>query len=161
MCLVQTSPESPKLFGLLHRLFSSETLSILKQKAAGNGVTEEDWEDFLQYCACFLGNLGNYLSFGDTKFIPRCISSSFRSIVAASSVSDVLLPLWDEIAEEIYDLSPSKRQMGLDGKGISTYYSSDITTLEIKAVQAFLADQKLGDQVNSNVNLVPPIFLCS
>jgi dipeptidyl-peptidase III len=126
-------------------LFASDDLVILKQKATT--VTEVDWDDFLQYCACFYGNMGNYLSFGDTKFVPRCPSSSFRSILAASTSSETLLLEWDKIAEEIYDLSPSKRQMGLDGTGISTYYSADIRTEEIKAVQGFLADQKLGDQV--------------
>ena len=134
ICLIQTSPESPKLFHLLYRLFSSEDLADLEAKAL-NAVSSEQWREFLQYCACFLGNLGNYLSFGDTKFIPRCPSSSARAIIAASSKADELLGEWDALAEDIYDLSPSKRQMGLDGKGVSTYYSSDITTEEIKAVQ--------------------------
>ena len=146
-CLVQTSPESPRLFHLLYRLFAGDDLAVLEERASKSGVNPEQWQDFLQYCSCFFGNMGNYLSFGDTKFVPRCAPSSFRSIVAASSNSENLLKAWDSIAEDIYDLSPSKRQLGLDGKGISTYYSADITTEEIKLVQSFLGEQKLGDQV--------------
>jgi len=37
--------------------------------AAKNGVSSEDFEEFLIYAAAFYGNMGNYLSFGDTKFI--------------------------------------------------------------------------------------------
>jgi hypothetical protein len=36
--------------------------------------------------------------------------------------------------------------MGLEGKGISTYYSPGITEAEIKIVQDFLQSQNLGDQ---------------
>ena len=146
-CLVQTSPESPRLFQLLYRLFACDDLAVLEDRASKSGVTGEQWQEFLQYCSCFFGNMGNYLSFGDTKIVPRCSSATIRSIVASSSSSEDLLKAWDSIADDIYDLSPSKRQLGLDGKGISTYYSADITTEEIKLVQAFLGEQKLGDQV--------------
>jgi dipeptidyl-peptidase-3 len=131
----------------LYRLFAGDDLSVLQEKASKSGVTGEEWQDFLQYCSCFFGNMGNYLSFGDTKFVPRCSPSTARSIVAGSSKSEELLKAWDSIADDVYDLSPSKRQLGLDGKGISTYYSADISTEEIKLVQTFLGEQKLGDQV--------------
>jgi hypothetical protein len=43
-------------------------------------------------------------------------------------------------------LSAGVKQMGLEGKGISTYYSPGITEAEIKIVQDFLQSQNLGDQ---------------
>jgi dipeptidyl-peptidase III len=146
-CLVQTSPESPLLFHLLVRLFSADSLSELQGKSVTCSVSPEEWDQFLQFCSCFFGNMGNYLSFGDTKFIPRCSPSAVRSILGASSLGSSLVLEWDEISESIYDLSSKKRQMGIDGKGISTYYSSDISSEEIKVVQNFLVDQKQGDQV--------------
>lgn len=109
------------------------------------GVSAEDFEAFMQYTACFLGNMGNYLSFGDTKFVPRCPKPTVSNIIGCSSEPG-LLAEWEAIASMVYDLSADNKQMGLEGAGISTYYSPNISKEKIQVVQDFLATQNLGDQ---------------
>ncbi|EKX44157.1 hypothetical protein GUITHDRAFT_109941 [Guillardia theta CCMP2712] len=150
-CLAQTSPESPKFFLLLHKLFAADDVADLEKRCLANGVQQEDWDAFIQFCACFYGNMGNYLSFGDTKFIPRCGSEKIAKIVSLSSKGPELAEDWKNIENDIYDLSDAKKQFGLDGKGISTYYSPDMTTAEIQV--DFLTSQNMGDQVGSDVNV--------
>jgi hypothetical protein len=56
------------------------------------GVADAEWTQFMQFTACFFGNMGNYLDFGDTKFVPRCSKKTFTSVIEASSVCGTLLP---------------------------------------------------------------------
>ena len=84
-CLAQCSPESPKMFLLFFKLFTADSPEKLKEESAKAGVAAEEFEAFMQFVAVFFGNMGNYLSFGDTKFVPRCEASSVAAIVAASS----------------------------------------------------------------------------
>ena len=144
-CLVQTSPESPKLFALLQELFTADEPEQLREKAAAAGVGDSEFAAFMQFVACFYGNMGNYLSFGDTKFVPRCAKASVSSIIGCSSVP-TLAAAWESIAGAVYDLSADNKQMGLEGAGISTYYSPGISKASIQLVQDFLASQDLGDQ---------------
>ncbi|KAJ1493893.1 peptidase family M49-domain-containing protein [Baffinella frigidus] len=144
-CLAQCSPESPKLFLLLFKLFTADTPAVLQEASGKAGVPEVEFEAFLQFASVFFGNMGNYLSFGDTKFVPRCEAMSIASIITASS-DKTLSAEWDAISTAVFDLSPGVKQMGLEGNGISTYYSPGITEAEIKVVQDFLQSQNLGDQ---------------
>jgi dipeptidyl-peptidase-3 len=52
-------------------LFHSNSLTDLAALAEKKGVSAGEFKDLLQYAGAFYGNLGNYLSFGDTKFIVR------------------------------------------------------------------------------------------
>lgn len=65
-------------------------------------------------------------SFGATKFIPRVSEQSFEAVVKASQRSDVALPLWQELKEEIYSLSPeASLSIGKPSAGhVSAYYPS-------------------------------------
>uniref|UniRef100_A0A4W6F0T8 Dipeptidyl peptidase 3 n=1 Tax=Lates calcarifer TaxID=8187 RepID=A0A4W6F0T8_LATCA len=69
--LLQTSPESANIFVLLQRIFRKQTPSQLAQVATAAGLSSEDYQAFLVYAAGLYANMGNYKSFGDTKFIPN------------------------------------------------------------------------------------------
>ena len=108
--LQQVSPESPKIFNFLMKLFKQVSLEDLQKKS---GVTEEEWLRFSDYVSNFLGNGGNYRSFGDSKFIP-VIGPEIMTRIAEVAGPEVLT-LWKEIAEAVYDVSPNKLELGWPG----------------------------------------------
>ena len=118
----------------------------LEAAAAARGVSAEDWDAFLAYVSQFLGNLGNYLSFGDSKFIPRVAAPAVHAIIGASSLADRLLPIWDAVAAEVYSLEPRDQHLGLGDEGRTTYYGEDVTKAEVERVQALLSARGKGDQ---------------
>ena len=71
MVLLQTSPESPEIFRLIHRINLGEPTADLKKAALAAGVSEEDFQAFLVYGS---GKMkGSY----DTNI---CISLSFQKL---------------------------------------------------------------------------------
>lgn len=59
--LLQTSPESPGIFRLIHRINLAQSLDDLKAACVGhNGITDEDFTSFIFYCAGLYSNMGNY-----------------------------------------------------------------------------------------------------
>ena len=81
--LRQVSWEAEKILDILLAMFPPSahgqsgggtapgTLQQQLQTKATNVCSNEELELALQYFVQFLGNCGNYRSFGDTKFIPR------------------------------------------------------------------------------------------
>ncbi len=91
--LHQTSVESPDVWRLLLAVFSpiqglagSGEVADLKAAylSASANHTAQEWEWFTQWAATFFTNTGNYLSFGDTKFIPRVAKSAFAKCCHAA-----------------------------------------------------------------------------
>lgn len=84
--------------------------------------------------------MGNYKSFGDTKFIPGAPASAFEAALGASAAAKAdkaaVDGLWKQVAGPLYDLAPRRRQFGLE-TGLSAYYSADITKKEIELVQRY------------------------
>ncbi|KOB76031.1 Dipeptidyl peptidase iii [Operophtera brumata] len=117
--LVQTSPESPKIFSLLHRIFQGQSLEKLKKSALEN-VSEDEFQAFLVYAGGLFANSGNYKGFGDTKFIPNLSKSSFESIVKASMAYQEdnahITKLWHEVQDVLYSLEPRLTSLGLADK---------------------------------------------
>lgn len=57
--LAQTSPESLGIAALIRILFA-HGVDALKSASLAAGVSEDDWNKFLSYCATFIDNSGNY-----------------------------------------------------------------------------------------------------
>jgi len=145
ICLFQTSPESPGLFRLFQKVFSAQPLDDLCKAAEDNGVSKEDITDILTYVAAFYGNLGNYVSFGDTKFIPLCSATSFKKFLDSSKADPKAWEdLWTKLSSMIYSLDPRLRQLGFDQNGISTYYSLDVKEKEARLIQEYMDEQKIS-----------------
>jgi dipeptidyl-peptidase-3 len=102
-------------------------------------VSQESFDDFLQYSAQFLGNMSNYRSFGDRKFIPRVSAEEIERIVGASAHREKASALWLATKDEIFNIEPSaKTLLGFNEDGhVSGYYSSNITKDDIKLVQDY------------------------
>ena len=67
--LTQVSPEAPGIFDLIIELHQATAgdWNVLREVC---GLSETDVDDFLEYAATFLSNLGNYYGSGDQKFVP-------------------------------------------------------------------------------------------
>lgn len=149
ICLLQTSPESPPIFLLLQHLFHSETAEELKERALvpEDGLSKEEFESFLIYAAAFYGNLGNYKSFGDTKFVPDLPKEKLQKVVFSSKAFEVdskkTEHLWNACSEAMFSLSPKIRQLGLGQQGLSTYYSSNCSKEDAKFAQEFMKEKSI------------------
>ncbi|XP_057315125.1 dipeptidyl peptidase 3-like isoform X2 [Hydractinia symbiolongicarpus] len=148
--LLQTSPESPGIFMLLQRLFSEERLEALKSKTVvpdGN-ITDNDFQALLTYAAGFYSNMGNYKSFGDTKIVPAIAQEKFKAVVWQSEAykknTKLIEQLWVGCSGAMYNLDQRRKELGLGKKGLSTYYSSNITEEDVNFVQEFMQEKKLS-----------------
>lgn len=61
--------------------------------ATSVGNTEFRLYHFYAYACCFFGNMGNYMGFGDTKFIPRISPKKFEDCLEDHLY---FLPLWKQ-----------------------------------------------------------------
>ena len=79
------------------------------------------------YVAAFYGNLGNYKSFGDTKFVPGLPVHRLELLLTAGMApADTVGGLWAACAERMYSLPPRQRQLGLGAsQGVTTYFSAN------------------------------------
>jgi dipeptidyl-peptidase-3 len=141
--LRQLSPESESIYDLivtLHKSCGGDWNSLAKKA----GVEEKEVTSFLEYAAMFLGNSGNYKSFGDSKFIPRCSEKS----VAALAATDSTASKHYEATKGAIFSSDNSGMMHLgfpDAGHMTTYYpdSPSITKDEIEAVSAWMEKKGL------------------
>eukprot|EP01128_Nolandella_sp_AFSM9_P003514 TRINITY_DN1510_c0_g1_i1.p1 TRINITY_DN1510_c0_g1~~TRINITY_DN1510_c0_g1_i1.p1 ORF type:complete len:693 (-),score=170.37 TRINITY_DN1510_c0_g1_i1:138-2183(-) len=140
---LQTSPESPEIFSLFQKLFSAVPFEQVKEKAVSSGVTEADFVSFEEYVVFFYDNVGNYLSFGDTKFVPRCSKETFLKIIEAASVEGALEDA-KKCVDALYSLEKNVRELGFYPGGITTYYSPDIEKSDVDFVDAAMNERGLN-----------------
>lgn len=97
----------------------------------------------------FLGNNGNYKSFGDSKFLPRC---SEKSVAALAATSPEASKFYEATRGGIFSHDePGKLHLGFPDAGhMSTYYpdSSKITKDEIEGVSAWMETKGLLPENN-------------
>lgn len=141
--LRQVSDESEHIYDFivaLHKQCKGDYSGAAKEA----GLSQEDIDAYLNYAAQFLGNLGNYKSFGDSKFIPRLEA---RQLKALATLSKDTLGLYERFKDAIYAGDDvSKLHLGYPSAGhVSTYYpdSPTITKEEITGVSDFLESKGL------------------
>lgn len=141
--LRQVSPESEHIYDFIIALhhYSQGDWKALQKEA---GLSDDDLAAFLDYSAQFLGNLGNFKSFGDSKFVPRFDE---RQLKALAAVSPQTLDIYEQIKDGVFvSKNVGKMHLGYPDQGhVSTYYpdSSGITKEEISIVSDFLESKKL------------------
>lgn len=101
-----------------------------------SGLSDADFEAFLDYSAQFLGNGGNFKSFGDSKFVPRL---PVRQLKALATSSKAALGHYEKTKGAIFFTDEDHSLLGYPDKHVSTYYpdSPNITKDEITAVSEF------------------------
>eukprot|EP01118_Nematostelium_gracile_P001629 TRINITY_DN1168_c0_g1_i3.p1 TRINITY_DN1168_c0_g1~~TRINITY_DN1168_c0_g1_i3.p1 ORF type:complete len:704 (+),score=218.99 TRINITY_DN1168_c0_g1_i3:82-2112(+) len=147
--LDQVSTESPSIFNLLFKLFSGDKVDELKQNAEKKGVKAEDFEAFVIYSAAFIGNMGNYLSFGATKFVPRVSADTIRTILEASSLNgeekNSILNTFDSVKDKMFSLNPNELTLSLpENGGVTRYYSENITSQDIAFVREYMKEKDIS-----------------
>ncbi|MFT7618974.1 MAG: dipeptidyl-peptidase-3, partial [Planctomycetota bacterium] len=138
----QLSSESPLLLELIMRVYSGSDVTFRKT-ATRAGLSSEDINDLSTYAARVLANCGNYLSFGDTKFIPRLSREKLAKLVFAIGAADEgkqerLIAIWSQIGDQIYSLDDDVLALGVGDNGVSAYYSDNIIQSDIDACAAFM-----------------------
>ncbi|KAI1345137.1 peptidase family M49 [Xylariaceae sp. FL0016] len=139
----QISPESEAIFDFILALHKScgGDWKGLQSKAS---IPDNDMDSFFHYAAQFLGNNGNYKSFGDAKFIPRCDESAFAKLAATSSEAQ---QFYQATKGAIFSADkPGLMHLGYPEQGhMTTYYpdSSSITQSEIETVSAWMEQKGL------------------
>lgn len=146
--LIQTSPESAKIYVLLQKMFRAQTPLQMLETATAAGLSEEEYQAFLVYAAGLFANMGNYKSFGDTKFIPNLPKEKFKALVWESlafkenpSGTEVL---WNSCCEPLYSLEEKQKQLGLGEKGITAYFSGNCCLEDAEFAQKFLDSKNLS-----------------
>jgi len=151
VCAQQLSVESLPLLKGFYTLFTqAPDLPELRRKA--DVADEDEFAKFLEYFALLYSNMGNYLSFGDSKFVPACTRDTFEKVVSVvPEAATQLKPLVDIV----YDLADSKLTLAYPPNGISAYYSANITEADVKVVEAFLVQERML-QCNTRVFKTAP-----
>lgn len=141
--LRQVSPESESIYDFIIALHKAAdgNWKALAQKV---GIDEAALTAFLEYSAQFLGNGGNYKSFGDSKFIPRCDEPAFAALASASPDA---VKHYKATNGAIFSADkPGLLHLGFTDEGhLTTYYpdSPDITKDEIEAVAKWIQSKGL------------------
>ncbi|CAD2222431.1 hypothetical protein AGDE_14611 [Angomonas deanei] len=144
----QLSPESLPLLKLFHEILSAkESIPLFKSTVLQQqpSLKEDEVDQFLEYAALLYCNMGNYLSFGDSKFIPSCNKDVFRTILKS-----VKPDVEETLIDQAYDLAESKLSLNYPPKGISAYYSENITEADAVLANEFLSSKKM-EGVNTRV----------
>ena len=143
--LRQVSPEAEAIFDFilaLHAHRGGDWAAVQRDA----GIPDAELAAFLDYAAQFLGNLGNYKSFGDSKFVPRAQAATLEALARLSPRTQ---ELYARFRASIFgDTSNHAKAMLLgypDQGHVSTYYPDGQTTTkdEITAVGDFLAAKGL------------------
>lgn len=136
--LRQVSPESEDIYDLIltvHKAVNGDYEALAKK----TGVDSESVDQYVNFSAQFLGNLGNYKSFGDVKFVPRVSKGDFSKIASIDSKS---AHLFNKVRTQLYSVEPaSTTLLGYPSKGhVTAYYGGNITEEEIKVINLFTGD---------------------
>lgn len=147
MALVQSSPEAPLIFSLLHRIVLVENFQELKTICLKLGVSEDDFTAFLVYNCGFFGNAGNYKGMGDSKIVPGLDQDKFEVIVqntkAWKNDPVTMGKLWNSTKKHIYSLNDQNRALGMKGHGITTYFSSNCTEKDADLVGDWMKNKQV------------------
>ncbi|CAG0914713.1 unnamed protein product [Notodromas monacha] len=150
--LHQTSPEAPLIFVTLHRAFASQTFQELADAVKAAGISDEDFHAIELYMAGFYANMGNYKGFGDIKFVPEVSVEVMEKFIKASKAYKQdpkgMDELWGLIKGPLFCLKKGVEFLGFNGKGVTTYFSSNCTEEDSKLVGRFMTSKNMGMYIN-------------
>ena len=150
--LHQESYETPALFAIFQSYFLEKNFEELEAAARAKGISSEEWNNFLAYVGGFYGNLSNYHSFGDMKFVPEVSQEAFKAILttnpsyaqAESVFRKTFALLYPQIEKEIFAYEAPYTQINYPSEGgVTAYFSRNMSKDDLSLVSDFLRDQKI------------------
>lgn len=160
--LRQVSAESEAVYDLImkiHAHVQSSSAAKGDYFTVFENIDKKDIQFYLDYASQFLSNLGNYKSFGDTKFVPRVSREVFRTLAVKADAEEA----FNTVEGPLYSTTPEKVNLlgHLDEGHVTTYYSTatgvpTITQREIAAVQTAVTIERGVLPENSTVHKSAP-----
>eukprot|EP01138_Halocafeteria_seosinensis_P004554 gb/GECG01004658.1/.p1 GENE.gb/GECG01004658.1/~~gb/GECG01004658.1/.p1 ORF type:complete len:831 (+),score=106.82 gb/GECG01004658.1/:1-2493(+) len=153
ICLLQCSVESVPIFFMFKFMYEQHGVDAINQIAEEScGFSPEDIKAFHTYASTFFTNMGNYTSFGDTKFVPNLSKEKFISLCDhfVETAQDMPPEVTAELKSSwwkdyVFDLeNPRLRQLGMCDEGVSCYYSSNVTKEDASFFQGFMSEHKIA-----------------
>lgn len=137
------SPESEAIYDFIIALYHACN-GNWKQLQQQSSTSDDELRWFLEYATQFLGNGGNYKSFGDAKFIPRASPKVIEALAGASQKTKELLEKTKAGGGMYATKDAAPMHFGYPPH-MSTYYpdSPSITKEEIELVGQFLDQKRL------------------
>ena len=145
--------EAPALFCIFLCYFKDADFQLLEESAIKAGATTQEWQNFVAYAGGFYGNMSNYHSFGDIKFIPDLHSfEKFSSILRSHPdietpdchlkyVLDLLLP---QIDKEVFNRDKPYTQLNFPHEGgVTGYFSRNMDLNDLQLVKEVLMREKV------------------
>lgn len=145
--LCQTSPESSTIFSLLTRLLRSQPVDTLKEIAIEKaGFSEDEFKSLLIYYSGLVYNLGNYLGFGDRKFVPSVSREKLEALLKASKANleapDVIQEYMNQALGPMYSLEENKRFLGMP-PNVTMYFTPNCTQDDANLAKEYMASRNL------------------
>jgi dipeptidyl-peptidase-3 len=144
ICYFQRSYESPVLCYIFGKIFTMEDYDALKMRTLENKLlTNDEWEKLIAYIAGVFNNCGNYLSYGDKKFLPEISDEQFwkwiQSTTFYKSCPNLVNELLYENLFEIYEHRAPYGHIGFkDKSSVNSYFSSNCTSHDSDLINEFL-----------------------
>ena len=146
--LCQNSPEAADIFCVLTRLLRTQPVDSLRVIGTEKDIiTDDDHKALLIYYAGLMYNCGNYLGFGDRKFVPGISQEKLLALIKISKAfmeePTVMMQFFNRAAPRMYDLSEEKKFLGMPPTGVTMYFTPNCTQEDADLCKEYMTSRTM------------------